>query len=181
MDIFHEPLYKRRKRLTDLLAQIGIVAGVLLLAAVAFIAARKFLGTAGRILGFAAAFALAYFGYKLFMTFSKEFELTYYNGEMDVDQILSQTQRKRLITVDVRSFDDFGILDATAKERLSQRHFDRQVDTRSFQKDAVVYYAAMKHKKQGFVLLVFEPDRVILEDIQKRLGGRYSYNPARKQ
>lgn len=181
MDIYHEHLYKRRKRLVDLTAQVGIVTGVLLLAAVAFIAARNYLGFAGRILGFAAAFALAYFGYKLFMTFSKEFELTYYNGEMDVDQILSQTQRKRLITVDVRSFDEFGILTPETKEHLSQRHFDQQVDARSFQRDAVVYYAAMKHKKNGFVLLVFEPDSVILEDIQKRMNGRYSYNPAKKQ
>ena len=49
-----------------------------------------------------------YGGYILITNMSVEYEYIVTNGEMDIDKIIAKRRRKRLITVNARTFERFG-------------------------------------------------------------------------
>ena len=172
-DFFHEHLYKRRKRPVDWFLYILIVLVTDVLAAAIFVFSRAYIEGFGRLIGPIGAFGVVYVAYRILMRFSVEFELSYLNGEIDVDKILGQASRKRVITLPVKKFDSFGIFSPQIAEELTQRHFDAQIDARSFDKNATVYYATLKHPRKGLLLVVFEPDNIMVEQIKKDMNPVY--------
>ena len=167
MDAFHEQLYKRKTRPVDILMRIAIAAIAAGVSCVAFIAARAYLGGIGRIISVLAVAAIVYVAYKIAIRFDVEFEYTYFNGELDIDKIMNQTSRKRIITVQIKTIQEFGRYTPDRKRALEQRDFDTTIDVRSLKSEATVYYAVFKHASQGNCLLMFEPDEITLTEMRK--------------
>lgn len=68
------------------------------------------------MLGGIACLVIIYLGAKVYMRYKYiEYEYTYMNGEIDIDKIMSQAFRKRIITVNYKHFREYGDYDDGAK------------------------------------------------------------------
>lgn len=168
MDFVIEQLYKRKKTVKTAVLQVLTIVAILLLGTASIIGFRMAIpGALGALIGALLAFAIIYFGYKkVLINFNVEFEYTYLSGEIDIDKIVSQTMRSRLITINAKNFEQFGPYSESVREKLSHRQFDCKVDVTS-NTNATVYYAVLKHPTKGLTLVLFEPEERILEDLKK--------------
>jgi hypothetical protein len=122
------------------------------------------------------AFGCLYGGYLLFTNMNVEYEYIVTNGEMDVDKIIARRRRKRLLTVNARSFEKFGPFKESdhAGESYSNR-----VYACTSPNDPGCYYAVLTHQTMGRILLVFSPNDHVLENLKiyvpKQAGGNAVY------
>ncbi len=100
-----------------------------------------------------------YGGYFLFSSFDIEYEYIITNGELDVDKIIAKRSRKRLLTVKVTEFTDFGII-TDEPDRGDRTIF---MVTGSGESD---YYADFKHAKHGDCRLIFSPNERTRETME---------------
>ena len=103
MDVFIEHLVKKRPTGADTAKKIGLVlAVVVILAACILFMPPQFL-----TLSFLILCGACYGAYWLISGMNIEYEYILTNGEIDVDKIIAQRKRKRLITVNVKTFEAF--------------------------------------------------------------------------
>lgn len=159
MDTFVEHIVSRRFTTKDTLLRVLIVTGAIIVAVLLVIVSGAFgLGTIGLVV---AAGAL-YGGYFLFTGMSVEYEYIITNGEIDVDKIIAKRKRKRLLTVQVKTFEQFGRYDPnTAKTDNCSATVIATDNT-----GIGAYYAVFRHATLGQALLLFTPDERVLEAIK---------------
>ncbi len=158
MDIFTEQLVKRPSsgKTVALKALIGVAAAVLCLISVYLM-----------LLGFAIALfiilGVCYCAYVLMSNFEVEYEYIVTNGEIDIDKIIAQRTRKRLLTAKASAFERFGKLaDAPAIE----------AGTTTIQAEGTganvteAYYADLPHPALGNVRLIFSPEEKVIEALR---------------
>ena len=112
-------------------------------------------------IGSLAVFVIAgviYGGYYLLTNMNIEYEYSVTNGEFDVDKIISQRKRKKMITFEVKNIESFGKL-ADARPASDSSVTVLAADGLG-END---YYADFRHEAMGDVRLVFTPNRRILE------------------
>ena len=110
---------------------------------------------------FILAVGAGYGTYFLVTSSYVEYEYTFTNGELDVDKIIAKKKRTSLLSVEVRSFTDFG--------RYSDGLEESEDMTVVFATDNVAskeYYADFDHKEYGITRLVFVPDERMLDNIR---------------
>ena len=111
-----------------------------------------------------------YGGYYFSLKNDVEYEYIFTNGELDVDKIVAQRTRKRLITMRFGSATDIGIADddytvSDSKTLVMASANDAEL------KD---YYVEFSHKSYGETALVFTPDEDMLEVIKPSLPRELS-------
>lgn len=90
--------------------------------------------------------------YKLSKLFNIEYEYIVINRDLDIDKIVAESSRKRIVSVKLNEVSDFGEFTVEKAKHLENRHFDEKFiccnpgDT--------AYYLTYKHPKKGMVLLV---------------------------
>ena len=92
-DVFYEQLYKKKKGITGLLIQAGVIVVALILAVVIFLVLSQMV--MGQMFGFLAVAGIAYGAYKITMLFDVEYEYIYLNGEIDFDKICNMPKSVR--------------------------------------------------------------------------------------
>lgn len=92
-----------------------------------------------------------------------EFEYIVTNDEIDVDRIIAKKTRKRLLTVSVRSFDEFGIADKSKIDNIKKNGIKVVLDASSGSKNNDAYYAVFDNKKGERMLLIFNPTGRMLD------------------
>lgn len=97
-ETFKEYLIKQKKSPTDILAQIGIIVGTIILVAVAFFYGGSFIGP---ILIIGILFGVGF----LFSRFNREYEYILTNNELDIDVIYNRSRRKRVMTIDMKKIE----------------------------------------------------------------------------
>ena len=161
-DVFIEHLVKKKPTGVDTAKKIGIVLAVILLLLICFTIGFGFVGPLAILL----AFGVCYGAYWLISGMSVEYEYILTNKEIDVDKIVAQRKRKRLVTVSVKTFDGFGPYKAA-------EHVHRNYDSRILacvSEDAPdAYYATFQHSTLGRCLLVFNPDDRIINNVKQSL------------
>ncbi len=122
------------------------------------------------------AFGALYGGYLLITNMNIEYEYIVTNGEMDVDKIIARRRRKRMLTVNARTFEKFGTF--KEEEHVNENYANR-VYACSSPTDPGCYYAVLTHQTMGRVLLVFSPNDHVLETLKtyipKQAGGNAIY------
>lgn len=91
-----------------------------------------------------------------------EYEYIVTNDELDVDRIIAKNTRKRLLTVSVKKFEEFGIADdeiLKKKDPSIKVILDASIGKDSFNR----YYAIFYNKKGEKMLLVFNPTGKMLD------------------
>ncbi len=158
MDVFVEYLVKRRSTPATALLKVAIalVAVVLILV---LIVLSLGLGNFA-VFAVAAAFGAGYGAWYLLTGFNVEFEYSFTNGEIDIDKIIAQRKRKRLITVVCREVEAVGKYNPAA-------HTNANYQTKIFacedEKDTEnTWYLIYKSVNFGKTLVVFNPPQKML-------------------
>lgn len=160
-DFFVEYIVKRRSTTQSVLAKVGIVVAAIV-AALALMLFSGYLGDFS-MFGTLAAIGALYGGYYLLTGMSIEYEYIVTNGEMDVDKIIAQRKRRRLMTINFREAEAFGRFKAV-------EHTGKTYGMRLFACDADdsqnLWYVTSRVKDKGLALLVFNGHDRVLEALK---------------
>lgn len=112
MDIFHEQLVKHHRTAGDYVKIVGIIVGALLLFLILVVAVPVLVGSAVGMLSsicLLVGVAVLFCAYYLIVNTGIEYEYILTNNDLDIDKIIGKRKRRRLLTVKVNTFEDFGI------------------------------------------------------------------------
>ena len=155
MDIFVEHLVTRKKNAKDFLISAGIAVG----AAVVVIATLNLLG--GQF-GLLVAAAEAYFAYQFMMSRNIEYEYSVTNGEVDIDKIIAQKKRKRVLNIDCKQFEIVAsVRDQEHQTEYQDPTISKTIETMSSYDAVNLYYAIFTHEGKK-TRLIFEPTEKML-------------------
>lgn len=160
-DVFIEYLVKRKNTAKTALAKAGIVAAALIISVILIM----FSGVLGAfsMLGTLAIFGAAYGAYYLITSMNVEFEYAVTNGEMDIDRIVSQRKRSRIVTLNCREAEAFG-------RYRPNEHAAKSYQTKIFACDSPdsgdLWYCAARIKDKGLTLIVFNANEKMINGIK---------------
>ena len=159
MDIFVEQIVTKKPSSTDTAKKVGISAGILIVCAFFILFLMGYFP-----LNILLCFLALYGGYYLFTGIDCEYEYIVTNGDLDIDKIIAKRKRKRLISVKVSTFDDFGVLSADTQT-------PKDITTVLAGKNTGEgdYYADFNHPTLGNVRLIFTPEEKITEGLKPYL------------
>ena len=167
MDIFSEQLERKDRGLGYIFKKIGLLLGALVLsvALVCFvIAINPFFAP----MAFLAGFGLVYLGIVLSNNLDIEYEYIVTGTCLDVDKIIAMKKRKRLVSVDIPTFELFGKYD----ESVNLPDCDVTVEA-IYSSTAPLYYAVFDDEKYGKTLLLFNPNEKTLDTVDTSLPRQF--------
>ena len=174
MDTYCEYIVKKKNGGKEMALRALIVVGALVLFLI-----FMFLGTvvgAFSMITTLLAFGSLYCGYLLITSMNIEYEYIVTNGEMDVDKIIAKRKRKRMLTVNARSFEKFGPF---KEAEHANESYSNRVYACTSPDDPGCYYAVLTHQTMGRILLVFTPNDNVLENLKsyipRQAGGHAFY------
>ena len=88
-----------------------------------------------------------------------EYEYTYFNGNFDVDKIMSKEYRKHLVSV---AFEEVEVVAPTGSLEVQQYRKSKKYNYSSHKKGHKTYQMVVNHKGKR-VRIVFEPTEELLE------------------
>ena len=159
-DIFLEEMVKKRNLPLDYIKKAliwtgGIIlcfAGLYLVSLSSLLAPVFMLIAAGGI----------YFAWYFATGLNLEFEYIYTNGEIDFDKISAKRKRKRMITLRISSFEDFGEFHL---DWFQNQRFDRVLDASACRLLEGNYYATFHDKEGKSSIIIFTPGGRLLKEI----------------
>ena len=167
MDTYAEYMVKKKRTTKDyILIALIILWTIVALAVAAVLLMFTFVGTFGFIIGFAAVYG----AYRLITAQKIEYEYLVTNGHIDIDKIISQRKRKRVVSVPGSRMDTLLPYDNQNKAELSQGR-DRFIIAASGSDSPNLWYFTYSSKKNGKSLIVFEPNEKVLRALQTKLSG----------
>lgn len=147
MDHYNEQLVKKANETIDVVKRVLIIAGTVLLTFLCIFAALTF----GFLPLIVIVFGVFYLSWYLMTGTSVEYEYIVTNNDMDIDKIVGQRKRKRLITIKLNTVSEWG----------------EYTEGKSYNADATVmasdatgigtWYLLAKHDKFGEVMVIFTP------------------------
>lgn len=172
MDIFVEQIVKKQTdgKVWTVRILIGLAMGVLIAVSV-FV--TLFIMP---VLGLAMLFGVLWGGFRLITNSDCEYEYIVTNGEIDVDKIIAQRKRVRLITAKASTFEAFGEYNDNTPDTGSDVTVVNAVGENESQAEAKNYYADFKHASAGNVRLIFTPEQKVVEAITPFLSSQLKYN-----
>ena len=171
MDIFVEQIVKKPAdgKVWTIRILIGLAMGVLL-------AVSLFVLFIIPILGLAMAFGIFWGGFRLITNSDCEYEYIVTNGEIDVDKIIAQRKRVRLITAKAPTFEAFGEYTDNTPDTSEDVTVVNAVGVNESSAETKTYYADFKHASAGNVRLIFSPEERVVEAITPFLSSQLKYN-----
>ncbi len=171
MDIFVEQIVKKPAdgKVWTIRILIGLAMGVLL-------ALSLFVLFIIPILGLAMGFGIIWGGFRLITNSDCEYEYIVTNGEIDVDKIIAQRKRVRLITAKAPTFEAFGEYTADTPDTDSDVTVVNAVGMNESSAETKTYYADFRHASAGNVRLLFSPEERVVEAIKPFLSSQLKYN-----
>ena len=163
MDIYSEQLVRKDRDGFYFIKKIGILAGAFILGLALLYFILLFMAQFAMI-GFLAAFGLFYLGIYLTNSLDIEYEYIVTGTCLDIDKVIAMKTRKRLISVDIPTFEMFG----KYTENVDLPDCDATIEA-IYSKRAPLYYAVFPSEKYGKVLLLFNPDDKTLDTIDTSL------------
>lgn len=157
MDVYKEQLVKKAITSNDRLKTTGLFALVVIIGTIlitmALFAAPNLLFVA--IVG---AGGLIYGAFYLAKDMQVEYEYLYTNGELDIDKIMGQRKRKRLVTVNIGKVTSFG----KYSENLEISDSVTTIDASSgFEENH--WYMTFAHRDYGECCMFFTPNDEMLQ------------------
>ncbi|MDI3478472.1 MAG: hypothetical protein PWQ59_1997 [Thermoanaerobacterium sp.] len=166
MDVFIEKLVKKQKTSKDMLKALGLI--LLSLVVVFFI-----IPLIPFVKGFLIFFivAIPFFAYYVIRWQNIEYEYAYTNGELDVDRIVAESRRKRLLSVDCK---DFEIVAKVSSDKYSDeyRKIPNKVEAVSSMTSPDVYFAVFENGGKR-TILYFEPNEKMIEAMWKYIPRKF--------
>lgn len=165
-DVYIEYMVKKKNDLKTTLTKVAILFSSLLVCFFALLLIRSmFIGQIA-LLAAVGSIVLAWY---LITGLNLEFEYIYTNGEMDIDKVSAKRKRKRMLTVQISSFEQFDVYD---KEKVRTSDYEMVFVACTHQSDEGVYYASFRGKKGQKCLLLFNPNDGIKNAIEAQMKRR---------
>ncbi len=155
MDIFIEHLVKKKTTVLDVLIRIGLILAALVTLTLVFAVPSD---SAWSMVAVFAACAAIFGGWYVFTGLSIEYEYAVTNGEIDIDKIVAQRKRKRLITIKAQSIEKIG-------KYTPDIHMPEDIQTKLIVCDSIkspdVCYLIFRHREQGRTMVIMNmPERI---------------------
>ena len=160
-DIFIEYMVKKRNTPQITLLRIVMVI-VTIIIVFSFLALSTSLGEFS-FLAVLMAFGSVYLAYRYISSFNIEYEYSVTNGDMDVDKIISQRKRKRLMTVKLREVEDFGRYKASEHE---QKRYHTKIFACDSPRSEDLWFCTLNYREKGLTLLVFNASEKMLDGMK---------------
>ncbi len=148
-DVYLEQLVKRKNTAAIILIRIAIVVGTIVLGSAMLICAPM-IGPFSSIM-FLLFALLVYGAYVAFVSQNVEYEYIITNGDIDIDKIIAQRRRKRILSFRCKDVMKMGKYNA-------EEHKSVSYDKKFFVQDASdenEWYLTFTSPKHGKVLVVF--------------------------
>ena len=154
MDMFIEKIVKKRKSAVDILLILLIVGGTIVISYLLMLLIPQF--------SMILIIALFYLAYILISKLNIEYEYALTNGDLDIDIIINQKKRKRLLSVNCKDFDIVAKVNSSQYTR-DIKECKNIKDYTSRSKNAEVWFISMRKDGQPTVIL-FEPLEKMIEN-----------------
>lgn len=153
MDTFFEQIVKKKKSGGEKLLIVGTVllALVLLALVLVFLQLPMLVALVLMGVGFGAWWVVT--------SQNKEYEYSVTNGDIDIDLIVAQRQRKRVVSVVGRKLEVLLPYEAGKTPTAS---FQRKVVAAPSLRESGLWYFTYQSKKNGHTLVVFQPNGRVL-------------------
>jgi len=163
MDSYAEQIVKKADDGSDNLKRNlclvgGIAVGILLI----FVTGLLHISLVGIFLGVGAFYAGLYLG----TNYDVEYEYLVVNGELDIDKILAKKRRKKLITIKVGEFENFGKYSKDMKEE-DDVTLIWAVGTSD--ENPETFYGDFPHPTYGKCRILFSPSVRVLRELRNGL------------
>lgn len=170
MDTYSEQLVGKASTGSDKAKKVLISVGAILIATILMWLSIIFAAYTLILL----VFAVLGGGVYLVSNMDVEYEYIITNDEMDIDKIIGRRKRKRMITIDLRSVEDFG-----AYPPKDDIPVEATVHASTgYEKNAAFLLA--QHKIYGKVMLIFNPNEktreAIMQEIPNQLRIKIKHN-----
>ncbi|MCD7709479.1 MAG: DUF6106 family protein [Clostridiales bacterium] len=121
------------------------------------------------------AVVLAALGYWFTFRWNKEFEYSYFDGEVRFARIMNKARRKRLAVFDM---DEVEVIAPAGDRRVENYEKDSSVVVRDYTSGMrdVPYYEMVVHSGDGTIMIKYEPDDEYLDAIMPK----FAYKVVRK-
>jgi len=169
MDMFIEKMVARKRRGKDFLIA---VAATLVTTLLSFLIIGLFFGLLFG-LELLIIVGLFFICYRIIAMQNVEFEYSLTNNELDIDKIIAQRRRKRIVTVNARSIDIFApITNAQYEHEKNSSSLTKTYDCSSGAGGSSTYFVVFFDGNGQKSMLLFEPN-------QKMIDGFKKYNKAK--
>ena len=153
MDIFCEYIVKKKNTPKDTVKRVGIVLGALLLCELFLILNNLLLG-----FGFLLIAGTVYGAVILMRKCNIEYEYILTNSILDIDKIFAKSSRKRVMSVDFKSVEAFGLASEAPTSPATELDYAGDIKADN------VYYAEF-FKDGDKKRLYFQPNDKILRNL----------------
>lgn len=160
MDVYVEDLVKQKKT-TKTYALITLIVLAAVILSVVLFFCTLLLRTFAFIFLLLIA-GVIYGAWYLIGSMRIEYEYIVTNGEMDVDKIISQRKRKRLITVKLNTFELMAPVNGKYRHEFETKQVAATIDASVNKEQADAWFMIVNHPKKGMVKLVFTPSERII-------------------
>ncbi len=173
MDVFCETLIKRKFSDKDR-SKIKLLFALLVITSVIFIIVIPFLCLT-RGIAYISTVSLAIYGLIIYLVWRTlkamqlEFEYIITNDCLDVDKIIAQKKRSRLISIDLKTVESVGRYTASEFEGKT---FDTEIRAEKNPAGFENFYITLSHPTHRRTLIVFTPDEAMLSALSKSLLPR---------
>ena len=164
MDTYVEFIVKKKKDIKDYLVWVGACV-------LAFICCFVVLSIPALVpyvtILFWLIVGIGYITYRIIVSRNIEFEYIVTNGELDVDKIINRKRRKRMLSVDTKSFETFEPVNANILARIKTINPITTIHAEG-DMSAPDVYVAIFNKNGVKNCLFIQPNERILEAIARR-------------
>lgn len=164
MDIFVEQIVAKKKSAKDFLIIVASIIGFIIIAFLIIVIGPNFIGPIALLL----VFGLGYGLWWLLTGLNIEYEYSVTNGDIDIDQIIARRKRKRVVSVSGKKIES---LEPYSQQEYMSRKFDRQVIAAPSVSEPGLWCFTYRSKKNGHTLVVFQPEKRVLEALKSGLSA----------
>lgn len=164
-DVFIEQLVIQKTLPQNKLIKLGLwFSAIILFVVLSFFS--FYIGQVATILAVGSLCGAWYFSQLL----NIEYEYIYMNGEIDFDKIMGRRKRKRIFTVRVSSFEEFGQYTAN----FDKSRFDIKYN---FAENLCEtdYYMTFKNKEGKSCVLFFSPNEKLANELNKEYSRKVKF------
>ncbi len=170
MDSYAEQIVKKSDNGSDSrMRALCLMGGVAAALVIVIIGMALHVTLIGSILGVGAFYGGLYLG----TNYDVEYEYLIVNGEFDIDKILAKKRRKKMLTVNVNNFTDFGEYSSELTEEDDTTLIWAVGESSDEYK---TFYADFEHGTYGKCRLLFSPSVRVLREIKPYLKGNLKAN-----
>lgn len=158
-EVFKEYLVKQKKLLKDVIMQMMIIIGCIILSVLVLMLGTRFIGALAPLV-VAGIIAGAFL---LFARFNKEYEYILTNNELDIDVIYNRSSRKRVITVDLKKIDSMASIKDKQYEHELNRPNCKVINASDNAHEANTYAIITQSDKYGACKILITPNDDLLD------------------